>query len=1186
MSVAAVPPSPGVTLTDQQGRALRVPDVSVALSAGAGCGKTMVLTERFLAALDDGGGRPLQALVALTFTEKAARELRQRIRARCRSKLAAGDDPGWWWTVLRGLDAAPIGTFHEFCARLLRRHAMQAGVDPEFAILDESIAGSLREEAVRIALRKLLAARDADLIDLGTDYGLRQVREALGRLASMRGTVGLEEWARQEPEAIVERWRSMAGNTLWPRVLDRANPLTSHCRRLLERLDSDVPKIRDRRAALLDALCLLDPGAPPCPADRLDELVALMRVSDLPRAASWPSEETYEAIKTTFADLREHIKKHVSPALGWDDADTLLATAGRGLRFARLALAVRREHERLKRRRRGLDFDDLLVMARDLLRDHPELAGPVGWVQPTEGEAGRPVGFTHPTNIEFVLVDEFQDTDAIQGEILRLLSGAEFLTGRLFVVGDVKQSIYRFRGAEPAIFRDWRTEFPAPGRLSLTENFRSVPGVIGFVNALFGDCFRELDSSDLSDGNDSGYHLQPVREADTCQPTVEFLWPAPEETGEDEAGEPTAAKRSAHERRMIEARCLARRLRDRLDAGWPVFDRADRVIRPAHPGDIAILFRAMTDLWPYESALADEGFDYHTIGGSAFYAQQEVHDVINLLSVVEDPFDEVALAGALRSPFFGISDEGLFRLAATLPDGGLTAGLYRLDEIPGLSNLDRSRAARALELLSQWRSDKDRVPMARLVARILDESGFEGAVVCEFLGDRKLANTRKIVRLARDFDRQGGFTLADFVGRLRADLENEPREEQAATTDEAGASIRLMSIHQAKGLEFPIVVLPDLSRSSPARSPLVACRPDLGLVVRPTQAAPNSGTGEADPEARDPVWRAYLTLERADDDQESLRLFYVAATRARDALILSAGLGPDEPVKATSVAMRLLDERFDRRTGICRVAPSPDDPGPPPSVRVHLMTPPEPRADRPADATPSSRLSITAIEETIAKAGAPADDEPPRPIAPPRYLDLDPSAGLPPRAARLDALIRSIVRDPRWRRTEPPALETLAARVGTRQVPAAGPGLIRDAVRRLDALWDLPAFRALRTAATRPDAAVRDDLEFTLAAAGAGRPPTVFHGAVDLALRDREGRWHLIAVADARACPASHRLRLQLAAMAASSRGLAPIARGWLVRHGPDGAAHEEIVTTFNAAEIDRTMAELLQMSNGSTNIK
>ena len=214
-----------VILTDQQRMALRVPDASVALSAGAGCGKTMVLTERFLSALDEAGGRPLRALVALTFTEKAARELRQRIRARCRAGLASGEDAERWWAVLRGLDAAPIGTFHEFCARLLRRHAMEAGVDPEFAILDESIAGSLREEAVRIALRELLAARDPDLIVLATDYGLRQVREALGRLAALRGAVSLEEWAQQEPEAIAERWRAVAADRLWPTVRDRAQPI-------------------------------------------------------------------------------------------------------------------------------------------------------------------------------------------------------------------------------------------------------------------------------------------------------------------------------------------------------------------------------------------------------------------------------------------------------------------------------------------------------------------------------------------------------------------------------------------------------------------------------------------------------------------------------------------------------------------------------------------------------------------------------------------------------------------------------------------------------------------------------------------------------------------------------------------------------------------------------------------------
>ena len=270
------------------------------------------------------------------------------------------------------------------------------------------------------------------------------------------------------------------------------------------------------------------------------------------------------------------------------------------------------------------------------------------------------------------------------------MSGSEFLSGRLFVVGDVKQSIYRFRGAEPSIFRQWRSEFPERGRLGLTENFRSVPGVIHFVNALFGDCFDENATGDDS-GDPEEHRLLPIRKEDTCQPTVEFLWPAPDEPGADSESK---EKRSARDRRMIEARCLARRLRERFEAGWPILDRATNRARPAHPGDVAFLFRALTDLWPYESALADEGFDYHTIGGSAFYAQQEVHDVINLLSVVEDPFDEIAMAGALRSPFFGVSDEGLFWLSTTLDDGGLTAGVHRLDEIAKLSPRDRRRAAR------------------------------------------------------------------------------------------------------------------------------------------------------------------------------------------------------------------------------------------------------------------------------------------------------------------------------------------------------------------------------------------------------------------------------------------------------------------------------------------------------------
>ena len=326
-------------------------------------------------------------------------------------------------------------------------------------------------------------------------------------------------------------------------------------------------------------------------------------------------------------------------------------------------------------------------------------------------------------------------------------------------------------------------------------------------------------------------------------------------------------KASVHERRTTEAVWLARRLRERIDAGWQIRDPKTKTPRAATPGDIALLFRAMTDVAPYEVALAAEGFEYHVVGGSAFYAQQEVHDLINVLSAIEDPFDVVSLAGALRSPFFCLSDDGLYWLATSL-HRDLAANLHRCDQIPELSPTDGPRARRAGRLLASWRESKDQMPIAALIDRVLDESGYEAALLGEFLGSRKRANARKLVRLARRFDGQGGFTLADFVARLRDDLRRPPREEQAATTDEEGESVRLMSIHQSKGLEFPIVVVPDLNRDSGSNFQGVVFHPELGPLVRPSRdREPDAGASEAhdasDEQGQSLGWQTYGALERA-----------------------------------------------------------------------------------------------------------------------------------------------------------------------------------------------------------------------------------------------------------------------------------------------------------------------------------
>ncbi|MCA1684608.1 MAG: UvrD-helicase domain-containing protein, partial [Planctomycetia bacterium] len=765
-------------LTDEQRRSLSVAGASVALSAGAGCGKTTVLTSRFLGALDgDGslnGRRPLWSLVALTFTEKAARELRQRIRGECHRRLerAEGDDVAHWLAVLRGLEAAPVSTFHEYCASLLRRHALDAGVDPDFQVLDAAIAETVLDEALTRCVRGWLSESNADLIELAVEYGLRSVRDALGTLVAARDAGDLSAWTGRSAGEVVAAWQDFWQKTGRPSLVRKFLGGAGACRSLLAVNTCRHPAMSTRRLLLLEAFEDLERDKEPAPA--LDVILENAKVQGGGKAEYWPSPEVYEEVKDGLTKLRGSVKA-LADRLNVDNATTLRC-AEHGLRFARLAADARRGYDEAKRARGGLDFDDLLVKTRGLLGRG----------------AGAPAG--HPGEaLAFVLVDEFQDTDPVQSDILRSLGGDEFARGRLFVVGDFKQSIYRFRGARPQLFQDVRAEFPAEGRHDLTENFRSAVGVVDFVNALFAEAFPGETPRLVP-----GPHAAPAAEG----PAVEFVWA--EESAE---GEECRGKSGAAEMRPTEARWLARLIRGRLDAGWPVRDRGSKTVRNAHAGDVAFLFRAMTDLAPYESALQTEGLDFHVVGGKAFYAQQEVQDLVNVLSVIEDPVDPVSLAGALRGPFFGLSDDALFRLGAGPFD--LAEGLDRAGSIDALSAIDRQRAGRARELLSAWRGLKDRLPIAELVDRVLDESGFEAALLGEFLGDRKRANARKLVRLARRFDARGGFTLGHFVTRLREDLRRPPREEQASTTEEEGESVRLMSIHQAKGLEFPIVVIPD-----------------------------------------------------------------------------------------------------------------------------------------------------------------------------------------------------------------------------------------------------------------------------------------------------------------------------------------------------------------------------------------
>jgi ATP-dependent helicase/nuclease subunit A len=532
-----------------------------------------------------------------------------------------------------------------------------------------------------------------------------------------------------------------------------------------------------------------------------------------------------------------------------------------------------------------LDFDDLLFYAHRLLTDanHAALREQLS------------------DDLQLLLVDEFQDTDQLQVNLVLALCGVGFKVGRLFFVGDFKQSIYRFRGAKPQVFRDLREQVEEAGRLPLTLNFRSQPAVLEFVNALFCDMFQAAGQKYDA--------LMASRPQTTARPSAEFLWTIDANKNKGlMAGAAIAARRK-------EAQRIARRLRSLLDETSderPIVDKDSKQPRELQPGDVAILFRTLSDVQVYEEALRDYELDYYLVGGHAFYAQQEIFDVLNLLRAVASTADEVSLAGVLRSPFFALADETLFWLVES--GGTLNGGLFAEHPPRDLSADEQQKVIAAADTIRHLRTVKDRVSIAALLSQALERTGYDAVLLAEFLGERKLANLHKLMERARAADQGGVIDLDGFITQLAQLISQQPKESLAATLPEAANVIRLMTIHHAKGLEFPLVVVPDLDRPPRFGSPPAAFHPEFGPLVSPPDVE-----GEQNDSASG--MSLFNAIEKAEELEERKRLLYVACTRAADYLILSSSLEAYDVLKGDWTQQ--LAERFELDTGkLCATLPS------------------------------------------------------------------------------------------------------------------------------------------------------------------------------------------------------------------------------------------------------------------------
>ena len=801
------------------------------LTAGAGAGKTTRLVEHYLSLLASGL-TPAQ-IVAITFTEKAAGEMRARIGQAGLDCLAA--ELAW----------APINTIHGFAASLLRDYGLALGLDPEFSVLDAQEHGRLLGETVDDLLRVGLAGQEPMLVRLLAHYPLGGSHGLAGLLAWLHArlaTLGLSpEQAAQATAAAHERDLESGEGLL--AALDTA------VKELGARFATDA-KLRASKAQYVAKAAKLINGWSAWHGQlrgQPDNPALLERLATLVGGSAWGK----------VNDLRQAMAGAISRLAA------LAAVPDAAQVAADLLALTGRLNQRLEQEcaRRGcLGFDDLLLKARDLLRNHPGVLAQARERWPA------------------LLVDEYQDVNPVQGELVELLAGLgedpapHAPPPALLAVGDRKQSIYAFRGAEVAVLASLMERLgKGEGAVeALGFNWRSHPALVLLFNRVFSEVLQSGENAehaaeayvefDQRDQQEPG-GIQPGEPTDQVVEVIDCQGLASEET-------PSAAAW-----RALEARALAGYLRGLFTSGQ------------YQPGQVAVLLRRLTQVGIYEEALRQAGVDYYTVRGRGFFACPEVSDVSHALRALLEPRDEIALAAWLRSPLVGLSDESLLALAYAAPPERTPLHRAFLHDAPlpvwcGAEQQERLNRARAT-----WRGlgpTARRLHPAELITRLLEEADLLPVLMGTSAGEQKTANLRKLIETARQpTGILAGGTEA-FSRGLASLVAAPPEDPQAPLLGEEAHVVRLMSVHQAKGLEFPVVVLPDLAGRGGSPDPL----PDLGPhgELAATPLDPAMGT------RRKPPLHERLRLRaKARAEAEEARAFYVACTRAQERLVLLLG---------------------------------------------------------------------------------------------------------------------------------------------------------------------------------------------------------------------------------------------------------------------------------------------------------
>lgn len=846
-------------LVDAMARARILNDYESTLfvEAAAGTGKTTVLVGRIVGLICSGKGT-LGRIVAVTFTEKAAGEMKLRLRLELEKARLLADplERNRLDKALEELELAHIGTIHAFCGDLLGERPVEAGVDPAFKMLDDAAAEAIADQAFERWLQRILAnppegPRRILRRRSGGEPPHEQLRAAMHALCNHRDFA--QPWRRDpfDRQAVIDVLLDELAE------VGELKSLSSWSDDYLARNLAEISSFV-REATRLEVVRGRD----------YDGLEAELRDLSMNRRRfrGWDHKG---AVKTTFGHLsrndvlarRDGVRSKLKAFVAASDAD-LAPLVHDALQEAIVGYEV------LKSKTGSLDFLDLLIKMRDLVRDNDSVRKEL---------QGR---FTH------FFVDEFQDTDPLQAEILLLLAADDHTTadwravqtipGKLFLVGDPKQSIYRFRRADVSLYAEIKRLLLGAGAelLHLSTSFRSTPSIQAFINSAFAPAIA-------ADEEAEGYvPLERAREEVSGRPTIVAL-PAPRPYGD--FGKVTDWRINESLPSAVGA------FVDWLinESGWTVEEAGEEIaIRPRH---VAILFRRFrnfrTDVTrPYVRELEARRIPHVLVGGRSFHDREEVIALRNAVTAIEWPDDELKVFATLRGPLFALSDESLLLYRQWINNEG-ELKFRRLDPMRVADRATLGPAALevadALDLLRQLHAGRNSRPIAETLTALLQAVRAQAGIALWQNGEQALANCQRLIDTARRFERTASSFRA-FVESIEADAERD-KVDEAPIVEEGTEGVRVMTVFKAKGLEFPVVILGDPT--------CPASRDRASRHIDPSRSIWLEQVCGASPvellEASD--------LELKRDRAEAVRVAYVAATRARDLLVVpTCG---DEPIE-------------------------------------------------------------------------------------------------------------------------------------------------------------------------------------------------------------------------------------------------------------------------------------------------